>query len=125
VSNEELIKYITEIVGVVEICNPEKVYIIQHDSEVHGCLEWEAGDDFKELKVTHRGGTAIKPSFKYAATKIDEEINWMICFTDMGIMDYPTAQQAPDYPVLWAATGPDNAPFGTYISLRDPIGAAS
>ena len=49
----------------------------------------------------------------------------MICFTDMGIVDYPTAGEAPDFPILWAATGPDNAPFGTYLPLKNAIEAAS
>lgn len=124
VSNEELVKYVTEVMGVVEICNPEKVYIMQHDVVVHNVDVWEQGDDFSHLKITHRGGTCITPSFKKAA-KFDEQINWMICFTDMGINDFPLARNAPDFPVLWAATGPDIAPFGTYISLRDPIGAVS
>ena len=124
VSDEELVKYVTEVMGVVEICNPDKVYIMQHDAEVHRVDVWEQGDDFKQLKITHRGGTRIKPSFKKAET-FDEQIDWMICFTDMGINDFPTPKEAPDYPVLWAATGPDIAPFGTYISLRDPIGAVS
>lgn len=124
VSDEELRRYVTEIAGVVEICNPEKVYIMQHDVAVNRVDEWEPGEDFKTLKVTHRGGTCIAPSFKKAET-FDEQIDWMICFTDMGINDYPSAKDAPAYPVLWAATGPDNAPFGTYLSLRDPIGAVS
>jgi predicted metal-dependent peptidase len=124
VSDKELVRYVTEVVGVVEICNPDKLYIIQHDAVVHRVDVWEQGDDFKELKITHRGGTRIKPSFE-EVKKLDEEVNWMICFTDMEIADYPSAKDAPDFPVLWAATGEDNAPFGTYLSLRDPIAAVS
>jgi predicted metal-dependent peptidase len=124
VSDAELVKYVTEIAAVVEICNPDKVYIMQHDAKVNRVDVWEPGEDFRNLKITHRGGTRIKPSFVETET-LDEQIDWMICFTDCGINDYPTAAEAPDYPVLWAATGPDNTPFGTYISLRDPIGAVS
>jgi predicted metal-dependent peptidase len=124
VSNEELVKYITEIAGVVEICNPDKLYIMQHDTHVHRVDEWEQGDTFDHLKITHRGGTCIRPSFEKVNT-FDEQIDWMICFTDMGINDFPSVKEAPDFPVLWAATGPDIAPFGTYLSLRDPISAVS
>ena len=124
VSDKELVRYVTEIVGVVEICNPDKLYIMQHDVAVNRVDVWEQGDDFKEIKITHRGGTKIKPSFK-KIHEFDEEINWMICFTDMEILDYPSLKDAPDFPVLWAATGPDKAPFGTYLSLLDPIAAVS
>jgi predicted metal-dependent peptidase len=118
VSDAELKKYVTEIAGVIEICNPEKLYIIQHDAVIQDIYEWNAGDEFTRLKIVGRGGTNITPSFKQAQ-KFDEQIDWMICFTDMEIGDWP--KEAPDFPVLWAATGGDNAPFGTYINLRDTI----
>jgi predicted metal-dependent peptidase len=124
VSDKELKLFITEIVGVIELCNPDKLYIMQHDTRVNRIDTYEAGDLFDSLKITHRGGTNITPSFK-EANKLDEKVDWMICFTDMGINDFPVAKDAPDFPVLWAATGPDIAPFGTYLPLRDALSAAS
>lgn len=121
VSDQELRDYVREIAGVIEICSPEKLYIIQHDAIVQRVDEWESGEDFSKLHIKGRGGTCIRPSFEYALNKIDEQIDWMICFTDMGIGDFPTAAEAPDFPVLWCATGPDIAPFGTYLPLKDAI----
>ena len=120
VSDAELVMYITEIVGVIEMLNPDKLIIIQHDAIITKVDEWEAGMDFKDLHIKGRSGTNITPSFDYAA-KMDEAVNWMICFTDMGIVDYPSAKDAPEFPVLWCATGPDNAPFGTYLPLREAM----
>lgn len=120
VSDRELQEYVTEIVGVIEICKPDKLIIIQHDAIIQKVEEWEAGMDFSSLKTKGRGGTCIQPTFNYL-NEIDEQVNWMICFTDMGICDYPKAKDAPPFPVLWAATGPDNAPFGTYIPVRDAM----
>jgi predicted metal-dependent peptidase len=117
VSDDELRWYVREIVGVIEMCKPDKLFIIQHEAIVQKVEEWEGGDDFKSLKVKGRGGTCIQPSFDYIAKNIDDEINWMINFTDCGISDYPKV--APDFPVLWAATGPDNTPFGTYIRVKN------
>lgn len=121
VSDGELIKYITEIVGVIEMVKPDKLYIMQHDAVIQRVDVWEAGMDFRDLKVKGRGGTCIMPTFEYLKT-IDEEVNWMICFTDMGICDYPKKDaDIPSYPVLWAATGPNNAPFGQYIPIFDAM----
>jgi len=120
VSDQELVKYITEIVGVIEMCRPEKLIIIQHDAVIQKIDEWEPTDSFESLKVKGRGGTCIQPTFKYL-DQIDDHIDWMICFTDMGICDYPPASQAPPFPVLWAATGPMNAPFGQYIPLKEAM----
>lgn len=124
VSDRELKAYVKEIVGIIEICNPDKLYIMQHDVRVNRVDVYEAGDVFDSLKITHRGGTNIRPSFK-KAMEIDEQVDWMICFTDMGINDYPSLAESPDFPVLWAATGPNNAPFGTYLPIKSSVEAVS
>jgi len=118
VTDKELQYYATEIAGIIDMCGPDKLYIIVHDAVVQSVTVWEPGEDFKHLRIKGRGGTCIAPSFK-AAAELEDEVNWMVCLTDMGICDYPSPDEAPDYPVLWAATGPDNAPFGTYIPIKD------
>lgn len=119
VSDDELRDYTREIAGMIEVCNPEKLTIILHDAVVTHVYEWNAGDDFSNLKVKGRGGTRIQPSFDKVKT-LDEPVDWMICFTDMGICDFPSKEEAPNFPVLWCATGDDIAPFGTYLDLRKP-----
>lgn len=118
VSDKELVQYITEIVGLIEGCKPDKLIIVQHDSILQKVDIWEAGMDFSGLKVKGRGGTCIMPVFKYIQ-ELDDDISWMICFTDMGIGDYPGPADQPHYPVLWAATGPNNVDFGTYVPIKD------
>ena len=118
VSDAELVKYITEIVGVIEMTKPDKLIIIQHDARIHSVTEWQSNDDFSSLKITGRGGTNNSPSFKFAR-EYEDPIDWMICFTDMEIGDYP--KEAPSFPVLWAATGHMTAPFGQYIPLKDAM----
>jgi predicted metal-dependent peptidase len=128
VSDNELREYVREIAGVIELCNPDKLTIIQHDAVITDVREWHSGEDFKNLHIKGRGGTCIQPSFQMAAgiaqpgfAGLDDPIDWMVCFTDMGICDYPSKAEAPDFPVLWCATGPDNAPFGTYLAIKDAI----
>lgn len=119
VSDQELKEYVREIAGVIDMCKPDKVYIVQHDSVVQRVDEFEAHDDFSGLKISGRGGTCIQPVFKFAE-KLDEQIDWMVCFTDMGICDFPNV--APEFPVLWAATGEyGNPSFGQILKLRDAM----
>lgn len=120
VSDRELIRYISEILGMIEMTSPDKLIIIQHDAIIQKVDVWEFTNEFSGLAVKGRGGTCIQPTFNYIKT-IDDQVDWMICFTDMGICDWPTADQAPAYPVLWAATGPDSAPFGQYVDLRGTL----
>jgi predicted metal-dependent peptidase len=123
VSDAELVKYVTEITGVIGVCNPDRLHIIQHDAVIHRVDEWEAGMDFKDLKVVGRGGTCIKPTFDWVAAH-DEPIDWMIVFSDMEICDWPAARDWPDFPTLLCGTGPDTSPKNcnaTYIDLRDAM----
>lgn len=115
VSDQELVAYITEIVGIIEMCKPEKLYIIQHDAIVQKVDVWE-GEDFRNLKIKGRGGTCIAPVFKHIQS-LEEEINWMVAFSDMYIGDFP--KNPPDFPVFWCATGPTKPPFGDYIPIRE------
>lgn len=125
VSDNELKMYINEIVGVIEMCKPDKLIIVQHDADIQRIDVWESGDSFDKLQIKGRGGTCIMPSFNYVngldkRHPLEDEVNWMICFTDMEIGDWP--RDAPGgIPVLWCATGPNNAPFGTYLDLREAM----
>jgi len=116
VSDEELTWFVNEIAGIIQMCKPDKLYIMQHDAVVQDVREWKWGESFKKLPVKGRGGTCIKPSFK----KVEElgDVDWMINFTDMEIFDFPSAAEAPHFPVMWCATGKNKAPFGTHIRLK-------
>lgn len=120
VSDDELRLQVTEITGVIELCSPDKLTIVQHDAKVHGITTWEAGDEFNNLKITGRGGTLIRPVFK-AIAELDEAPDWIIIFSDGEIMDWPPAHEWPNVPTLLAFTGPDTSPKNveaTYIPLK-------
>ena len=124
VSDRELINYVTEIVGLIEGCKPEKLYIIQHDAAIQKEDIWEVNMDFSSLKIKGRGGTRIRPTFERVAEIVAEEgqVDWMILFTDCEISDWPTVW--PDIPVLIAATGRNTLPdpsVATYIPIKDAI----
>jgi predicted metal-dependent peptidase len=118
VSDAELVDYVTEITGVIDMLNPDRLLIIQHDAEVKGTDEWEPGDDFSKLKIKGRGGTCIQPSINFI-NNLDEQPDWVISFSDMGIFDMP--DEEPDYPWLWCSTGTDNHKWGQMVMLRDPM----
>jgi predicted metal-dependent peptidase len=116
VSDVELVEYITEITGVIDLLKPDSLTIIQHDARIQRIDEWNFGDDFGKLHVKGRGGTCVQPGFQWLETQ-EERPDWIIWFTDGEIGDYPS--MAPDIPILWCVTGRDTAPFGTYIDLRE------
>lgn len=106
-----------EAVEIFYEVQPEKLYIIYADSVVHRVDEFERGD-MVEFRPIGGGGTAFEPVFEYIA---DHEIaiDCLIGITDLE-GSFPT--EAPDYPVLWAATTSHTPPFGDVLrihSLKD------
>mgnify|MGYP000851105342 CR=1 FL=1 len=123
VSDDELREYVREIAGMIEMCNPERVVIIQHDAIIQKVEDWEAGEDFSSLKVKGRGGTNITPTFQ-KLRDLDVEPDWMIIFSDMEIGDWPKKELWPACPILLLSTGRrDTSPagLGTYIPVRDAM----
>lgn len=124
VSDQELTTDVTEVTGIIELCTPDSLKIIQHDSVIHSVTDWEAGEEFRSLKITGRGGTCIRPTFEWIKN-YDGPIDWIIIFSDMEIFDWPPPSEWPDVPVLLASTGAkDTSPAGcnaTYINIRDPM----
>ena len=119
VLDQELVFYLTEVLGMVGACKPEEVHLIQHDTFIRDVKILDGQEEnFSELAIKGRGGTNIQPSFDYVE-KLDFVPDWFIAFTDMGIYDFPS--EAPDYPVIWCSTGGDQAPFGQVVMLKDPL----
>ncbi len=117
VSDAELRAYVREVAGVIDMCNPDHVDIIQHDAVVHSITEWEAGDDFSSLKITGRGGTCIQPTFD-AIEEMDEQPAWVIILSDCEIWDWPN--DVPEhYQLLICSTSNMKVPsYGDLIPLR-------
>jgi len=115
VSTKELQRYLSEIVGIIEECDPETLLVVPCDTEVKGPFKWVPGDTLTEIKVEGRGGTRVTPAFEWAHKHHDEVIDWAIYFTDLEVSDFP---EEPNYPVLWLSTGQENAPWGNVIKCR-------
>lgn len=124
VSDDELIADVNEIAGMIDMCNPDKLFIVQHDSKIQRVDEWENSMDFTKLHIKGRGGTCIQPTFKWI-DECDDHIDWIIIFSDMEIYDWPKPANWPDIPTLLCSTGDkDTSPKGTnatYISLRNAM----
>jgi hypothetical protein len=93
----------------------DEIVVIYGDTRVTRVDTYRTGDEI-EFDPRGRGGTDMKPLFKYVEENVDDP-SLIVCFTDMEIGD-PGPQ--PSCPVLFAAHGyPDqvrnyiaNAPWG-------------
>lgn len=105
-----------ELHSIIEQTRPSIVYHGYCDAAIFGEVREFLPDDVIEDKPGGGGGTSFVPAFDWIRDN-DIQPACLIYLTDME-GSFPA--QAPDYPVLWAATKRGKtAPFGTIVELGD------
>ncbi len=96
---------------------PKSITVITCDAEIQSVKRYEEGEEITLFSNKGRGGTCVQPVFNYIEQH-NLNVDNMICFTDMGIFDYP--DRAPDYPILWVSSYSRGkpAPFGETVYLN-------
>ena len=117
-----------EVRDVVAALNPEKVRVIQCDTQVSAVDEYSLFDLPEELDAHGRGGTDFAPVFDYLDAE-GQPPSFLIYLTDLQCTSY--GQYLPSYPVIWASTYgrgdlPDFLvpPFGEIVDIYETTGAA-
>lgn len=113
----DLDRILSEVKGILEEINPEKIIVIWCDAEVHEVDEVSEPADIVAIQkrgTTGGGGTNFVPVFQHI-----EDEHWMpdvaVYITDM-MGTFPA--EPPPYPVIWATiSDPDHhpAPFGDLV----------
>ena len=105
----ELQRTWAEIRAIAAELRPERLFVLQVDTELHRVDEYGPDELPERLTVKGRGGTDFRPGFQW----IEEQGERLACclyFTDMKCTRYPDAP--PEYPVIWINQGP--APSDRY-----------
>jgi predicted metal-dependent peptidase len=113
IGSTELAEFSAEINAIAAQCKPESIVVIYCDARVNRIEEYEPGD-YIELKPVGGGGTNFKPAFTYVEDQALEPCV-LIYLTDMH-GSFPEC--APEYPVIWASTTDQGAPFGSVVNIR-------
>jgi len=104
-----------EIQSILAGQQPQRVHVLYFDAVVHRVESYECGQPI-HLSPVGGGGTDFRPCFDW----LDEHgivPQTLVFLTDL-CGSFPA--QGPGYPVIWAATGKQPAPFGEVV----PMGAA-
>ncbi len=114
VSDEEFLRFITEVQAIQTRMNPTKMTVIDFDYEIRDIHTVHEGKDVKNLKFSGRGGTYIKPVLEWA--KENKPIALLV-FTDG---EFETININPDIPVIWVIHANDSFtyPFGRVITYE-------
>jgi predicted metal-dependent peptidase len=113
VNARQLRLFEAEVRSILEGQRPQRVYVLYFDAEVHDVETYEAGQRV-DLKPVGGGGTEFGPCFDW----LDEhgiQPQMLVFLTDL-YGSFPPS--APAYPVLWASTGSQKAPFGEVIPMQ-------
>lgn len=106
---------LSEFQGVLDLCRPEQMLLMDCDTQVHQQCEFRPGDSLLDFVPEGGGGTDFRPIFD-AIAKLPEPPACLIFLTDLEGW-FPDV--GPDFPVLWANFGnpKTQAPFGTTIHV--------
>jgi len=108
-------QFASEINAIVEDVQPEKVHVVYCDAAVGRTDEYTAEDLPIKLQPVGGGGTSFIPVFDWVEKQgIDPAC--LVYLTDL-MGSFP--KQEPLYPVLWAATTKQEAPFGETIFINE------
>jgi predicted metal-dependent peptidase len=102
-----------EIRSIIEGQRPQRVHVLYFDAAVNRADTYECGESV-HLAPEGGGGTEFGPCFDW----LEEHgirPQTLIFLTDLygGFPD-----MAPEYPVIWASTGSNHAPFGSVVSMQ-------
>jgi predicted metal-dependent peptidase len=113
VSARQLALFEAEVRSILGGARPQRVHVLYFDSEVQKGETYEAGQPV-HLNPAGGGGTEFGPCFDW----LDEhgiQPQTLVFLTDL-YGSFPPS--APAYPVLWASTGSQKAPFGAVIPMQ-------
>ena len=113
VSARQLRLFEAEVRSILEGQRPERVYVLYFDAVVQKVEIYEAGQRI-DLNPVGGGGTEFGPCFEWLEERGIRPQS-LIFLTDL-YGSFPPS--APSYPVLWASTGSQKAPFGEVIPMQ-------
>lgn len=121
IGETELKVFLGELQGILSDLQPELVHVMYIDSELHGDVH-EISDTSELLdlgaKAGGGGGTNMPKAFEIANER-QLDIQWMVILTD----GYTPFGEQPPYPVIWASTTDQKAPWGETVHVKVPVGA--
>lgn len=113
INADTLAMFSAELNAILEDARPASVQVIYCDAQIQKTEEYTPDDFPVKLKAHGGGGTDFRPPFAW----LDEQGIEPVCAIFLTDLYGPFPDEQP-YPVLWAATTDQPAPFGEIVRLR-------
>lgn len=114
VSDNDILRFNSEVKYIQEVLNPQKLSLVQFDTKIQKVDEFEADQPFNEIKVTGRGGTSLECVRQYIEK---HKPTAAVVFSDMECS--PMNPLTIEVPIIWAVLGKHrfSVPFGKVINI--------
>lgn len=111
VTDDDFLRFITETNSILRMMKPEKITLIQFDTEIKSVDEVRSVQELMRVRFTGRGGTLINPVLEWVNTNKPQ---LLLVFSDGDFYFYT---QVTKVPVVWLIhdNAPWTAPFGKVI----------
>lgn len=95
VTDTEFLHFISEVHSIMKYLRPQKITIIQFDTEIKSVDEVRGVNDLQHIKFTGRGGTYVPPVFEWAR---ENKPKLLMIFSD----GYFHTNEMPEFdPLVW------------------------
>lgn len=115
VTNDDLIRFNSEVKYIQEVVRPTKLTLVQFDTKIQKVDVIEEGDPFDGIEINGRGGTCLRCVKAYIEK---HEPTAAIIFSDMHVA--PMEPLKTPIPIIWVALNNPRCkvPFGELIHLE-------
>jgi len=115
ISDEDVVRFNSEIRYVKEAFNPPKMSLVQFDTQITQVIELDEDTPFNRVQITGRGGTSLVPVREYI---IKHKPTAVIIFTDMDCE--PMATIPFEISIIWICIRNQKAtvPFGKIVHIH-------
>lgn len=113
VSNEDILRFSSEVKYVWEYFKPQKLTIVQFDTRITSELVFKDDDDFEKIKILGRGGTDLLPVRDHIEKN---QPTAAIIFSDLYVS--PMQPLTNDIPTIWISTTKVKGAFGRTVHIK-------
>lgn len=114
VSDEQILRFNSEVKFIKEELTPELLTLVTFDTDIRDEYNFEREDPFEKIVVTGRGGTCLECVMEHAKK---HQPTAMVVFSDLEV-DIPPD---PGVPIIWVCIDNQSikVPYGRLIHIKD------
>ena len=115
IDDEQLQRFNSEVKYIQEVIRPQKLTLVQFDTEITFEKTFEINDPFEKIEITGRGGTDLTPVRNHI---LKNNPTAAVIFSDLWCD--PMERLGKNIPVIWIVIDNDNAKvnFGKKIHIN-------